>query len=224
MKVQVIVAAGGAGQRLKNRLPKALVHLKKKPLVVYSLNVFQKSSLIDSVIVAAHKNYLAQFKRVVSRYRLSKVKKIIPGGATRRESVANGLKALDSDTDAVLIHDAARPFIGKELIKKTISSLKKERAVIVAVPVTSTVKSADHSGCYVEETLPRETLWEVQTPQAFKKDVILEAHRRVIEKDPCDDALLVERLGIRVKIIPGNYKNIKVTTKEDLMLAESFLK
>ena len=222
MKTEVIVPAAGLGKRLKSRLPKALVPVGKKPLLVYALEVFEKSSLINSVTIAVPGKYISVFEKAVVRYRLSKVRKIVVGGATRRESVFAGLKALDRNTQAVLIHDAARPFVTEKMLKAAISALKKEKAAIIAVPVKSTIKVADKKDL-VKETPKRETLWEVQTPQAFRKDVILEAHRRVKDKDPSDDALLVERLGVRVKIIPGDYKNIKITTQEDVILAENFL-
>ena len=223
MKTEVIVPAAGLGKRLKSRLPKALVLVRGKPLLVYALEVFQKCSLISSIIVAVPKKYVPVFEKILRRYRLSKAGKIVEGGATRRQSVFAGLKALDRDTEAVLIHDAARPFVTKRMIESSLRTLQREKAAVAAVAVKSTIKIADQKR-FVKETPRRETLWEVQTPQVFRKNVILRAHHRVKDKDPSDDALLVERLGVRVKIIPGDYKNIKVTTREDIILAESFLK
>jgi len=224
MKVQAIIPAAGLGKRLKSRLPKALVLLHGKPIAVFALRAFQQNSLIDSVIVAVPKGHIEEFKIMIRREKLTKVKKIVEGGATRRESVSRALKALDRDTDIVLIHDAARPFVTKKNIADSLGAIKKEKAAVVAVPVKSTIKVADKKGRYVKATPRRDRLWEIQTPQVFQKGIILKAHKETKEKNPSDDALLVERLGVRVKIVPGDYKNIKVTTKDDLIQAESFLK
>ncbi len=223
MKTQVIIPAAGAGKRFKSSTPKPLVLLGKKPIIVYALEVFQKCSSIDSVIVVAAKKFVPRFKNIIRRYRLSKVKNVVAGGATRRASVSNGLKALDQDTDLVVIHDGARPFITRKLIEKSIRTAQKQAALIVAVPVKPTIKAADRKTLTVEATLKRDTLWEVQTPQIFKKTIIVEAHRKNKSIDPTDDALLVEKIGGKVKILAGDYQNIKITTQEDLIFARAIL-
>ena len=223
MKVQVIIPAAGKGLRLKTATAKPLVLLKDKPIVVYSLEAFQKSSLIDSIILAVDKKYLFHYIEVIRRYKLTKVKKVVIGGETRRESVSHGLHALDSNTELVVIHDAARPFVTKELIQRAISIAKKEKAAVVAVPVKSTIKAVDASTLKVQKTLNRNTLWEIQTPQVFKKEIILKAHEKIKDKNPSDDALLVEKFGIKVKVVMGDYKNIKITTSDDLVFARAIL-
>ncbi len=222
MKCQAIIPSAGAGLRLKKQSAKALVALNGQPLIAHVLKTFQECSLIDSIIVVAPKNSLRDFREITKPFH--KVKRIVPGGVTRRESVAFGLEALDDDTDIVLIHDAARPLITRELVKKAILAVKKYSACVVGVPVKSTVKIIDSRNGFVKATPERATLWEAQTPQVFQKSIILKAHQRVKSRNPSDDALLVEQLGIKVKMVMGNYKNIKITTPEDLTLAETFLK
>ncbi len=223
MKVEVLVPAAGLGKRLKTPIPKPLILLNGKPLIVYALEVFSKCSLIDSITIAAGKEDARAFKKVVRRYKITKVKKIIEGGKTRRQSVHHGLQTLDNDTAIVLIHDADRPFIDMAIIKDSIRAAQKYGACVVAVPVKSTIKEADLKNNFVKRTLNRKVLWEVQTPQVFKKEIILKAHRTVRMKDPGDDALLVEKMGQKVKFVMGSYKNIKITTPEDLILAKAIL-
>ena len=223
MKVQVVIPAAGLGLRLKTIRPKPFVLLNGKPIISYTLDVFQKSPLIDSVIVAANEKNISDFKGLIKQYRLTKIKKIIVGGSTRRESVFKGLKNLDHDTDVVVIHDGARPFVTLVLVEQVVGALKKNKAAVVAVPVKSTIKKVNGRTMTAKETLDRRILWEIQTPQVFKKDVILKAHKEVKDKDPSDDALLVEKLGVKVKIVMGDYKNIKITTEDDLIFAKALI-
>ena len=223
MKTQAIVVAAGQGTRLNSALPKALILLEGKPLVSYALRVLQKSSLIQSIIVVGAGNYLTRFEKIVKQNHLSKVKKIIPGGKTRRESVACGLLALDNDTKRVLIHDSARPFVTQKLIARCLVKMGKEKGVVAAVPVKPTIKAVHPKTFVIEKTLERSCLWEIQTPQVFSREVICRAHRRIKDKNPSDDALLVEKLGFKVKVVLGDYQNIKVTTKEDLIFAKAIL-
>ncbi len=224
MKTQAVIPAAGRGIRFKQKKAKPLVFLNGKPLIVHTLGVFEHCSLIDSVIIAAPKELLAQFRKITRHYCLQKVVKIVAGGKTRRRSVANGLRVLDQDTQMVVVHDAARPFLTGAILAKSIAVAHRYPAAVVAVPVKSTVKSVDPKTLTVKKTLERKTLWEIQTPQVFKKDVILKAHKTVKDKDPSDDALLVERLGYPVKIIAGDYRNIKITTPEDLILGKAILR
>ena len=223
MKTQAIIPAAGIGARLKTDLSKPLVDLCGKPLCVYALEVFEKSPFIDSVILVGHKERLAQLGDIVRRYGMKKVARIVAGGATRRESVANGLAVLDDDTDVVMIHDGARPLVSLQTIGNAAALCQEWEAVVVAVPVKPAVKRVNKRDLCVEETLNREDLWEIQTPQVFKRDVLVRAHAQNKESSPADDAVMVERLGIKVKIALGDYKNIKITTQEDLTVAEAFL-
>lgn len=224
MKVQAIVVAAGSGTRLKASKPKALVLLRDKPLLWYSLNVFERSRSITSVIVVGHPGHLKAFRRIVDNGRFKKISAIVAGGATRSDSVACGLACVDKDTEIVMVHDAARPMVSEKLVKDSLAVILNQQAAVTAVPVKATIKKADPKNLFVTETLLRNTLWEVQTPQTFRRNLLERAHQAKLCCDPTDDAMLVEKMGIKVKIVPGDYRNIKVTTAEDLALAKMLLK
>ena len=223
MKVQVIVPAAGSGTRLKASRPKPLLMLGGKPILMYSLGIFERLSFVDSVIVVARKDQVRDFEKTIAKFRLRKVKSVVVGGKTRADSVACGLRQLDPDTDVVIVHDAARPFVTMKMMQDGLAFMTKEKAVIVAVPVKPTIKKVDPKNFCVQETLARDTLWEVQTPQFFKKSVLIKAHQKMLCCAPTDDAVLVEKMGAKVKVVMGDYRNIKITTKEDLILAEGFV-
>jgi len=222
VNIQAIIPTAGIGKRLETGLPKPLVELCGKPLCVHTLEVFQRSPVIDSVVLVGHVDHLFDLGNIVKQYQLRKVTKIVAGGKTRCESVANGLAVLDKDTDIVVVHDGARPLVSLKTISDAVELCRDSEAVVVAVPVKSTIKKVDKKNLLVEETLNREDLWEIQTPQVFKKDVLIKAHEQKKEDVPTDDAMMVEQLGIRVKVLSGDYKNIKITTQEDLTIAEAF--
>lgn len=224
IKTQAIVPTAGLGSRLKAGLPKPLVLINGKPIFIYCLEALEKSELVESVIVVASEEHIAEFEKNIKKYRLSKVSKIVVGGKERADSVYNGINVLDKDTQIVLIHDGARPLVSKELIDESVKLCYKHEAVVTAVPIKPTLKRIDQKDLEVKETLNRDQIWEIQTPQTFKKDVLIKAHKEGRGTNPTDDAALVERLGVKVKVLRGDYKNIKVTTKEDLVVAEAFLK
>jgi len=224
MKIQAIIPTAGSGTRLKADTLKPFVELCGKPLCVYALEAFERNPIIDSVILVGQKERLADFQAIVKRIGLKKVTGIVAGGQTRRESVSNGLAALDNDTEIVVIHDGARPLVSSEIISDVLSYAQDWDAVVSAVPVKSTIKKVHKKSLCVDRTLDRDDLWEVQTPQVFKKDVLLKAHENHKDNNPTDDAAMVEQLGVQVKISTGDYRNIKVTTLEDLTIAEAFLK
>jgi 2-C-methyl-D-erythritol 4-phosphate cytidylyltransferase len=213
--------AAGTGSRLKAKLPKALVKLKRLPLVSWSLGVFERSSLIDSVVLVANKSYLKEFQNIAKGFK--KIKAVVPGGVKRADSVRLGLDAIDENTAIVLVHDAARPMIDEASIKRLLEALKSYQAAILAVPVKPTIKMVNPRNLCVDKTLPRHLLWEVQTPQGFKKDVLVRAHQQKVKEEATDDAMLVENMGIMVKVVMGHERNIKVTTPEDLAIAEGLL-
>jgi 2-C-methyl-D-erythritol 4-phosphate cytidylyltransferase len=132
--------------------------------------------------------------------------------------------ALDADSDIVVVHDAARPLMSLARLEKAIALMKKESALVTAVPVKSTIKEVDAKGLCIQKTLKRDRLWEIQTPQLFRKDVLLKAHQRRLCLDPTDDAMLVEAMGVQVRIFRGEYENMKVTTPDDLIAAQAFLR
>jgi 2-C-methyl-D-erythritol 4-phosphate cytidylyltransferase len=167
---------------------------------------------------------LISFKKIVKDGRFKKVNVVIPGGETRSDSVSYGLGAVDKDTHVVMVHDAARPLVTEKMIRDSVTAMDTHKAVIVAVPVKATIKKADPKNLFVTETLLRNTLWEVQTPQSFRRSLLDRAHKAMLCCEPTDDAMLVEKMGVKVKIVPGDYKNIKITTAEDLALAEILLR
>ena len=221
MKTQAIIPTAGIGKRLKAGRPKPLVELCGKPLCAHTLEVFQRSPVIDSVVLVGNADHLFELGDIVKQYQLGKVTKIVAGGKTRCESVSNGLAVLDKDTDIVVVHDGARPLVSLKTISDAVLLCQDLQAVVVAVPVKSTIKKVNKKDLSVEETLNREDLWEIQTPQVFKRDVLIKAHEQKKEDAPTDDAMMVEQLGVRVKVLLGDYKNIKITTYEDLTIAEA---
>ena len=222
MKAQAIIAAGGQGTRLKEKASKPLVKLAGLPIIIHTLKAVSKSSLIDSIILVVAKEIFISTQALVKRAKLAKPVKYVVGGKTRSDSVFNGLMALDKDTDIVVIHDGARPFVTPDLIDQSIRLCKRESAVIVGVPVKATIKKANAKS-YVAQTLNRSELIEVQTPQGFHRNLLVKAHQQKIKEEATDDAMLVEKMKEMVKVVMGHPRNIKVTTAEDLQIAEGLL-
>ena len=228
MKNAAIVLAGGSGRRMHSNVKKQYLIIGDKPVLYYSLEAFQSSSLIDEIILVCSREDIEQCREeIVVRYGFTKVKKIVAGGKERHDSVFEGLKALE-DCAYVMIHDGARPFIDEEMLERIWSQLPSVRACTVGMPVKDTIKLSDTLG-FVEKTLPRERLWNIQTPQAFAYDLIRRAHELraegLLEAQITDDAMLIEYTEqIPVKLIEGSYENIKITTPEDLLYAEMIWK
>ena len=218
----VIVLAAGKGQRLKSRVSKPLVKVGGKPLLAYSLKAFAQNSRVHEIIVVVNQSNARAVSAMLKDFRPAKIKKIILGGKRRQDSVSNGLKALDAKAELVIIHDGARPFITKEMIDSIMREAFESGAAIAAVPVKATIKEV--SGDYVRKSLERSSLWETQTPQVFKRSLIQQAYERFGKLDVTDDAMLVERMGVRPRVVFGSYTNIKVTTPEDLIIAEAIAK
>jgi 2-C-methyl-D-erythritol 4-phosphate cytidylyltransferase len=221
LRTEVIVVAGGLGRRLNAKVPKALVLLKDKPLIAYSLKVFESHHGIDGVVVVGAEGFLSQFIRLTKAFK--KIRAVVAGGNLRSDSVKCGLQVLSPDTGIVLVHDAARPFVDRAMIDRLIVSLKKNKAAIAGVPVKFTVKKVERKTLNIQETPARDLLWEAQTPQGFHKDVLVKAHAGKFKEEATDDAMMVERMGGKVKMVMGNYRNIKVTTLEDMVLARQLL-
>jgi 2-C-methyl-D-erythritol 4-phosphate cytidylyltransferase len=167
----------------------------------------------------------------IRQYRITKIRRIVEGGRRRQDSVYNALRVMDNRTDLVLIHDGVRPFIDKETVSSVIKEAQDSGAAVMGVPVKATIKSVARSpvqpfarSLFVKQTLNRENLWEIQTPQVFRKDLILKAYKRFGRGEVTDDASLVEKSGAKVKIVKGSYANIKITTPEDLILAKAMAK
>lgn len=224
MATTAIIPAGGRGIRMENAINKQFITIKNKPIIVHSLEKFCDCFLIDEIIAVVPEEWINFVNQeIIKKYQLSKVKKVVAGGSTRQESVFNGLLLIDKNTDLVLIHDAVRPLISADSIDAVIHAGLTNGAAILAVPALDTIKEVE-SGV-VKSTLDRNLLWQVQTPQVFSREIILEAHQKAIQENiiATDDAALVENLGFPVHIVPGSYENIKITTPDDLALAEFFL-
>lgn len=224
MKIQAIIPTAGIGARFRADFSKPLAELRGKPICVHTLEAFEKSPAVDSVILVGQKERLSQLEGFVGQYGLQKVTQVIAGGETRRESVSIGLSVLDNDTDIVLVHDGVRPLVSLKMIEDAVALCGKWEAGTAAVPIKPTIKKVNKKSLFVEETLNREELWEVQTPQVFRKDILLKAHKQNADSHSTDDAAMVEQLGVKVKVFPGDYRNIKITTQEDLLIAEVFLR
>ena len=203
---------------------KQYVQVRGKPVLARTIQAFENCGKVDEIIVVANENDVSFCKlNIIDKYGFNKVKAIVPGGPLRRDSVWNGLNALDRACGVVLVHDGARPFVDCASITDSIKAAWAFGAACVAVPVKDTVKMADKEEGYVQATLDRDSLWSVQTPQAFKPEILLKAYEKAIEEgfNGADDAVLVERLGYKPKLVYGNYFNIKITTQEDLVIAEA---
>ena len=221
-KFTAIVLSGGTGKRMKCDIPKQYMMLKDKPVLAHSLLAFEQSPVDDIVIVcgAGDEEYIK--KTFVEKYGLSKVSAVCEGGAERYNSVYNGLKAC-KDTDYVLIHDGARPYVSDEIIKRNIEEVQKYKAVVTSVKATDTVKIADDNG-FVISTPERKSVYFMQTPQTFEYKLALDSYSKLIEElekevkvQVTDDAQVVEMYSeIKVKLIEGDYSNIKITVPKDL--------
>jgi 2-C-methyl-D-erythritol 4-phosphate cytidylyltransferase len=222
MHVTAIVLAAGKGVRFGARVSKPLVEISFRPLVAYSLLCLDKHPMIREIIVAVNAANRGKIIKVIARYRLHKVKSVVLGGKRRQDSVMRALTALPGESELVLIQDCARPFITAGLVSATIREAKKCGAAVAGVPVKATIKAVDAKR--VEKTLERKKLWEIQTPQVFKRKVIVEAYKRFGRSDVTDDASVVEKTGRRVSAVMGSYSNIKITTPGDVAVAEALLK
>jgi 2-C-methyl-D-erythritol 4-phosphate cytidylyltransferase len=219
--VTAIILAAGSGSRLKSRISKPLVRINGKPLLLYSLAAFCSHPRINDVIVTCNADNEPAIRRLVARARSRVPVRCVRGGRRRQDSVRNALGALDTRCSLVVIHDGGRPFVDRDTISRLMTRALKRKAAIAAVPAKATIKQVEGWEGVVKRTLDRRSLWEVQTPQAFEKGLILEAFRRFGDADVTDDASLVEQLGKPVAIVESSYFNIKVTTPEDLVLAEA---
>lgn len=206
-------------------IPKQFLMLGQWPLMLHSLRVFERTpSVAEVIVVVPQEERVHTLAEVVERYGVKKVLKVVAGGATRQESVFNGLKETADDVEIVVIHDAVRPFVTEDLIERTIEAARQDGGAIVAVPMKDTPKQVGPDG-QIQRTLDRSSLWLAQTPQAFRRTMLLEAYQQAERDDlrATDDAALVERLGRKVGIVPGSWDNLKITTPEDFIIAEAIL-
>ena len=228
-KITAIVLAAGSGSRMKSKTKKQFMEIKGKPVIWYSLFEFEKSRVDEIILVTGKEDIDYCKKEIVEKYNLKKIKNVVAGGSERYESVYNGLKEVTGNI--VLIHDGARPLINNEIIERSIEGTIKSDACVVGVPVKDTIKRANKEG-YIIDTPNRSELWITQTPQSFKTDLVKMAYKKMKEElekgnttlNITDDAMVVEEFATnQVRFVQGDYKNIKVTTPEDIDIAELFI-
>ena len=222
-----IVLAAGQGKRMHSKIQKQFLEIGGKPVLYYCLHCFQGSALIRDVIRVTGEEMISYCEQeIVKKYGFSKVRKVTAGGKERYDSVYAGLLCCQ-DTDYVYIHDGARPFITEEMVQRGYEAVKRNNACVMGMPSKDTVKLADSSG-YVKETPDRKIVWNIQTPQIFSYDLIRGAYESIRKKDMTgvtDDAMVVEQeTGTKILLVEGSYQNIKITTPEDLAIAEAFLR
>ncbi len=225
VKAAAIIAAAGWGKRFGVDKRKQFQSLGGKPVIVHSIEGFEESPSVGEIILVVSEDSIDHCREeIVEKFQFKKIKGVIPGGEERQHSVKMGFSSISNKTDIVVVHDGVRPFVTVDMIEESIKEALKWGGAIVATPVKDTVKESSEG--YIQRTLPRESLWLAQTPQAFRYDVLKRAYE-MSEEDGflgTDESSLVERLGIRVKLIRGSQMNIKITTEEDLLLAELALK
>jgi len=222
MKVGAIIPAAGRGKRIGASVPKQFLEIQGKPLLHHTLMVFASCKLIDYVVLVMPRADVDEMgEDWLNKYEI--VRKVVVGGEQRQDSVYNGFSSLEEGTDIVVVHDGVRPFTTPQMIIATVEAAQQHGAAITAIPVSDTVKQAADG--FVKQTVSRDGLWRVQTPQAFQYGLLQQAFKKA-KKDSyyvTDEGSLVEYLGERVKIVPGSELNIKITRKEDLVLGESLL-
>lgn len=221
----VVIVAAGKGSRMKMDINKQFIKLDEKEIVAYTIEKFYNHRNIQDIVVVVREEEANILKKeILEKYNFKNIK-IAFGGKERQDSVYNGLKMLDKDCKNVLVHDGARPFVSKEIIDNSIDAAKKYNAVVVGVPVKDTIKIVNKDNDIVD-TPNRSVLWAVQTPQTFNYEILMKAYENAFKSEfyGTDDAMLVEYIGYKVKMIEGSYNNIKVTTPEDINMGIQILK
>ena len=222
--VSVIFPAAGQGKRMQAGINKVLLTLGGEPILVRTLKTFSAVEEVGELIVVVAADEVTAVEGQLQKVSGLKPFQVVAGGSERQYSIYNGLQRVADTADVVLVHDAARPLVTTKTIQAVIDSARAKGGAIAAVPAKNTIKVVDKDGL-VESTPPRSTLWEVQTPQGFRKDILLKANEQALQDNflGTDDASLVERIGVPVAVVKSDYRNIKVTTPEDLLIAEAFL-
>lgn len=221
----VVIVAAGTGSRMKMEINKQFIKLNEKEIIAYTIEKFYKHKNIQDIVVVIKEEEAEFFnKNILEKYKFENIK-IAYGGNERQDSVYNGLKLLDNKCDTVLIHDGARPFVSGYTIDKSIEEVKKHKAVVVGVRVKDTIKVINDKNDIID-TPDRSKLWAVQTPQTFDYNILLKSYEDAFKNGfyGTDDAMLVERIGYKVKMVEGSYNNIKITTQEDINIGTQILK
>lgn len=230
-RTAAIVLAAGRGSRMKSKIQKQYLLLKGKPVLYYSLKAFEESFIDEIILVTGEEEIEYCRKEIVEKYGFTKVSHIVTGGKERYHSVFCGLQAL-TDCDYVFIHDGARPFVTEQILERAYETVQKEHACVVGMPVKDTIKLADENG-FAKETPRRDLLWMIQTPQVFSYALVKTAYASFLEREQellaqgikmTDDAMVVETFtDTGIRLVEGSYENLKITTPEDLRIAEALL-
>ena len=222
-EVTVILPAAGLGKRFGKDANKPFVKLCGKPLLIWALEVFDALPEIGEIIPVLKDGDMEAGAELLESYGIKKTRRIAPGGKERQDSVFHGLKLIDDRKCIVMVHDGVRPLIEPPVVSQAIRQLKDCDGVVVGVPVKDTIKEV--SGGEVKRTLNRDTLWVVQTPQVFRYETLYSAYEKAAKESfyATDDSSLVERYGGKIRMVTGSYTNVKITTPEDLQVAEMFL-
>ncbi|MGQ9687956.1 MAG: 2-C-methyl-D-erythritol 4-phosphate cytidylyltransferase [Desulfobaccales bacterium] len=228
MRVVAIIAAAGLGRRMQQDIPKTYLHLAGKPILLHTLEVFEQVPEVDEVLVVVHPEDLEFCQQeIIDPHPLKKVLRLVPGGKERQDSVYNGLIILHKEAETVeiiLVHDGARPLVEPGLVSKVVAAARRYGAAIPGIPCQDTLKRVNSKG-EVAETLDRRELWQIQTPQGFRAPLLWQAYQEARRREfyATDEAALVEALGKTVAVVPGSFLNLKITTPDDLWLAEAIL-
>ena len=232
MKTVAIVLAAGSGSRMNSDVKKQYMEIGSKPLIYYSLKAFEESIIDDIVLVVSRGDVSYVTKEIVEKYKFDKVTAVVEGGLARYHSVRLGLQAAAADCDYAFIHDGARPFINRDIILRALQAVKEYKACVVGMPAKDTIKIADEKG-FAASTPDRNLMWTIQTPQCFSYNMILDLYQRLDREEGdlmakginiTDDAMVVEYYtDTKVKLVEGSYDNIKITTPEDIAVAEAIL-
>ena len=224
-RVAALIPAAGSGVRMGGHVAKPFLQLNGREILAHTLDVFERTALVDDVwVIVGAGNLDACRQDIVKRYGFKKVRGVVPGGASRQESVWRGLQRVDAAVDLVVVHDGVRPFVTETVLQATLACAAEHGAAVSAIPLSDTLKRVSLQG-EVEATVPRENLWRTQTPQAFRRQLLETAHQQARQRNLCatDDAGLLESLGHTVRVVPGLEGNIKITTPDDLNLSERLL-
>lgn len=225
-KFCVIIPAAGQGKRMNSCVNKQFLQLLGIPVIIHTLRAFQASENINHIILVCAPGEEEYYRQeILHKYDIAKPTTVVAGGKERQDSVRSGLAVIDDDCKYVMIHDGARPLVTEDLISRLADEVRLSDAAVAGVQVKDTIKKSDAKG-YVVETLQRDRLWHVQTPQVFNLNLVKKAHElaKAAGYYGTDDATLVEWMGAPVKLVPGIYENIKITTPEDIITAEAILK
>lgn len=222
-----VIPAAGRGERMGSKTRKQFLALCGRPVIVHTLSIFQKSPFIDDILCVASKEDHLFLERLIAEHGLTKVRRILPGGERRQDSVQVAIEYLEREgrpDDIVLVHDGVRPLVTPELIERVAREAYKSGGAVAALPVTDSLKEVSADGI-IEKSVAREKIWSMQTPQAFRLSLLIEAYRKAAGDGfyGTDEAMLVERIGVPIRCIQGSSENIKITTPSDLKIAELLL-